>query len=75
MVQLCRFGTGPVLDGVFCNFRHCGDTSWLHGLSEAVAWAKSNADDHDWIDLLDDIEHEKYMESATSPLVATEKVG
>ena len=58
MVQLCRLGVGPVMDGVFCNFRHCGTTSWLHGLCEAVAWAKLNADDRDWIDLLDDIDKE-----------------
>lgn len=58
MVQLCRLGVGPVLDGVFCNYRLCGSTSWLHGLCEAVEWAKADADDRDWIGMLDQLTDE-----------------
>ena len=51
--QLCRLGGGYVLDNVLCEHRHCGASSWLSGLQEAIAWAKCTADTYAWIPLLD----------------------
>ena len=53
---LCRLGPGVVLDNILCNYRLCGPTSWLHGILEALQWARANADDYDWITGLDAVE-------------------
>ena len=55
LTQLCRLGDGPVLDNVLCEHRHCEGSSWLTGLLEAIAWARSNADTYDWIPSLDNL--------------------
>ena len=53
---LCRLGPGIVLENILCNHRLCGPTSWLHGILEALQWARANADDYDWIPELDAVE-------------------
>ena len=59
LTQLCRLGDGPVLDNVLCEHRHCGGSSWLSGLLEATAWARTTADTYDWLPSLDNLHLEQ----------------
>ena len=53
--QLCKCGDEWMLDNVLCSAQELGDSSWLHGIREALAWAKQLCDDRDWLVQLDDL--------------------
>lgn len=53
--QLCKCGDEWMLGNVLCSAQELGDSSWLHGIREALAWAKQLCDDRDWLVQLDDL--------------------
>ena len=53
--QLCKCGDMWMLDNVLCSAKELGDAAWLHGIREALVWAKHLCDECDWMPQLDDL--------------------